>query len=218
MNKKKIFLGIVALMLVCTLSVAGTLAYLTARSEGNGVTNTFVAETNLVSSFKLTEHKAELDTDGSYKELNKTEENLLNPGEGNTYQILPGIDLPKDPTIEISEKTEIPAYLYIEVVGELDPEVFEYSIDENWMLLEGVTGPNNGAVYSYNNEMIDDENAPTTVRIIADDTIKVKSNATETALEAIGSTGVTLKFYGYMAQASNANAQEAFERAFLATE
>jgi len=44
MNKKKVFLAVLALILVCSLSVAGTLALLTASQSGNqAVINTFVA-------------------------------------------------------------------------------------------------------------------------------------------------------------------------------
>lgn len=215
MNKKKILLGIVALMLVCTLSVAGTLAYLTSQAnDGEGVTNTFVAAGGgeLVETFELKEHALNQNADGTY-----TLDNAKFATEGNEYQVLPGIELPKDPTVMITGKTEAPAYLYIEIVGTLDEAIFEWSVDANWTKLDGVTGPNGGDVYAYKEDAIIDDTTTelSNIGIIAGNKITVKSDADTSAL--VSDEAVQLKFYGYMAQASIGTPAKAFEECFSAS-
>lgn len=217
MNKKKIFLGIVALMLVCTLSVAGTLAYLTSQAnDGEGVTNTFVAAGGgeMVETFELKEHAVIRQTDGSYILGTADAPKDAQSGQyGNDYEVLPGVELPKDPYITISGKTEAPAYLYVEIVGALDTAIFDWAVDtDNWTELTGVTGQNGGKVYVYKNSTIinNETTGLETINIIANNKVKVKNADTASIAEA----GITLEFYGYMAQASIGTAAEAFEECF----
>lgn len=101
-----------AFILVIGASVGGTLAWLAAQS--NTVTNTFTSAelfANPSANFTLWEHQAVLADDGTYT-LNDTEV------QSNTYDILPGVDIPKDPTVDIVELEEH-AYLYIKVTGAL---------------------------------------------------------------------------------------------------
>ncbi len=58
-------------------------------------------------------------------------------------RMLPGTQSVFTPTITVVGKTEIPAYLYLEVTG---PET---SISEGWTELEGLTGLNGGRIYAY---------------------------------------------------------------------
>lgn len=217
MNKKKIFLGIVALMLVSTLSVAGTLAYLTSQANGGeGVTNTFVAAGGgeLVETFELKEHGIVEDPSGNGTYALGDE--YLDAGEGNTYKVLPGIELPKDPAVMITGKTEAPAYLYVEIVGTLDEAIFEWAVDtNNWTELANVTGQNGGTVYVYKNGTIvnDETTGLGEINIIAENKVTVKDADTSSIAEA----GVTLEFYGYMAQASIGTPAEAFTECFSAS-
>ena len=207
MTKRKTIYTILAVVLVCCIAVAGTLAYLTAQTKQ--VKNTFTASSpTLVKELDLKEHVATADTKGVYI-LSETE--LTN---SNSYKVLPGVNLPKDPFISITEKTEVPAYLYVEVVDKLGANSgLSYALTDDWTKLEGLTGVNGGAVYVYKNSMIiTDKNAPTTVSILKDDVVTVGQDVN------VGEDGVDITFYGYMAQASaGADAAAAYTACFVNT-
>lgn len=124
-NMTKMFVMLLAFVLVAGASVAGTLAWLSA--ETTEVTNTFTSAelfANPKTQFTLWEHEAtDEDKDGRYT-LDKSNEVL-----GNTYDILPGVNIPKDPTVDIENLKEN-AYLYIKVTESL-PNDLSYSIDSN---------------------------------------------------------------------------------------
>ena len=98
----------------------------------------------LADSFEMLEHRAERQNDGSY---------VLNAGvtvTENDYELIPGLDIHKDPYVRIVNKTSIEAYLYLEVVDATNNSAIEWELEGHWLLLDGVTGKkNNGAVYVY---------------------------------------------------------------------
>lgn len=109
--KKSLFM-VMALVLVCAVSIAGTYAYLSASTEA--VTNTFTVGKLIGDGgeFVLKEHKAEYTGNGIYS-LDKN-----NEVDGNTYdKILPGVDIDKDPFVRI-KNLEVDAYLFLEVLDE----------------------------------------------------------------------------------------------------
>lgn len=201
MTKKKVILSICALVLVCVISVSGTLAYLTARSDS--VTNTFTATgTKLAEEFTLDESKANPDkTLGAYV-LNEEER-----VQRNEYAVLPGTTVAKDPTIHIGGRTDVPAYLYVEVLDRTSQGI-TYSLSKNWQVLDGVMGYNGGTVYVYIGEPTDGD-----VYILDDNQVSVAPN-----FDSQG--GIELTFYAYMAQASlgaesYADKAEVYKAAFL---
>lgn len=105
---------------------------------------------DLAEEVKLQEHQAKRNADGSYYLTNQIAQPDLN-GNHNTYDLLPGLDIPKDPHITISNKTPIEAYLFVEVVESgnvaLKDKVITYTVDSNWLKLNDVTGKNGGTVY-----------------------------------------------------------------------
>ena len=180
-----------ALVLVVGVSVGGTLAWLTAKSDK--VENTFTSAALFETpetDFTLWEHEAkDEDEDGRYV-LNETEV------QANEYDILPGVAIPKDPTVDIVGLQEH-AYLYITVEGTL-PTGMTYEIDpDNWDELPGYDG-----VYVYCGEYAPDNvikpsvNDTFTVNILKDKEITV-------AGDFAGSNGAsTLSFMAYMVQAT----------------
>ena len=106
---------------------------------------TFTAK--LADNLLLQEHEAVRQPDGSYI-LNDT----LLPKDGktgNTYDLLPGLDIPKDPYVQVVNKTPIRSYLYIEVVDKTNSSI-EYQIDTTkWSELTDVAGKDGGTVYVY---------------------------------------------------------------------
>ena len=207
MSKKKTLLTILAVMLVCCIAVTGTLAVLFAKTS-EPVVNTFTATSQLVTGeFTLKEHIAEQQKNGSYTLTKETTNDTVT---GNHYDVLPRTDLPKDPYITITEKTNAPAYLYVEVVGEL-PTGMHYNMASCWTELEGVTGNHNGVIYVYNNGTpIDDKSTGLeNIAIIDGNTITV-----DDVPGLAEGQKVELSFYAYLGQASVGTAAQAYTACF----
>ena len=197
----KVMSLVLAFVLVVGASVAGTLAWLTAQTAT--VTNTFTSA-ELFSddgSFTLWEHKAKDDDgDGVYTLDNSTEVT------SNSYNILPGVNIPKNPTVDVVGLEEH-AYLYIKVTSTL-PTGLTYTIDStNWTALTGYAGV---YVYSGSNaesNIIKATNAAPktfTATILTGDQIVVASDYSGT------SDDIKLSFDAYMVQATgNGDSAEA---------
>lgn len=191
------------LLILCILLSIGFIstAFAYIRTSTAAVTNTFIAagaevlfdfdedDTDINNYFKLYEHKAIMNEDGTYTLGNEEV-------DGNDYKVIPGIDILKDPTILIKNKTSIPAYLYLEVVGDCSA-YFNYDIDSNWEKLEGVTGNNTGNIYVYkystDSYQINAINGEEKFNIIDNKTLYTKDEITET-------NKLSLNFYAYLAQ------------------
>ena len=120
MNAKKIVTAGLALVMVAGISVAGTLAYLTAETEK--VENTFT-----VGNVDLT-----------LAETTKT------------YKMVPGQDIAKDPKITLSADSEDAyLYVEVVESKNLDSYI-SYTMNTDWTKLDGVYAPNNGTIYYYN--------------------------------------------------------------------
>lgn len=168
---------------------------------------TFSAD--LAKSIELYEHEAEKQPDGSYK---LTDEKVT----GNTYTVMPGVDIPKDPCITIEGKSAIDAYLYIEVSDDISSVTgvyITYALEEHWMLLENVTGKQGGKVYVYSEDgtnptVLDEAFSKETIGILKDNTVTV-SHHTQNLPE------FSMKFHGYMAQCiEGKTAAEVFTESF----
>ena len=209
MNKKRILLTVLAMVLVCALSVAGTLALLTAHTDA--VTNTFVAAAGSDNpfvdkdGFSIKEYKVGPDAAGNYNYVDE-EGNKLAEDDAkievaeNTYKVVPGVTLPKDAFVKLSRANETPAYLFIEVVNKLSNE-FNMAVDSQWGELTGVTGKNGGKIY-----VLGTATAPKVLadvndeyHIIAGNKVTVASNA---QLDITQGTNDTIKFYAYICQAT----------------
>ena len=64
----------------------------------------------LASNLEIWEHQVQRNSDGTYSLDRNT------PVHENDYVLIPGLDVDKDPYVLISGKTDIPAYLYVEIV------------------------------------------------------------------------------------------------------
>lgn len=150
--KKKTLTVAIALVLVVALAVGATYAYLTASS--GPVKNTFVVGGAVANGdLKLFEHVASKNADGSY---------TLDPAKetnGNAYTVMPGVNLPKDPTVTV-EKASGEYYLFVEVtkgsgfapvtVGEKTGTPLSCNVDTaNWQPLTLTGKDANREVYVY---------------------------------------------------------------------
>jgi len=132
----------------------------------------------LAESLTLTESEANRNPDGTYS-LDTSK-----PVENNTYTLMPGVDVPKDPKITIKGKTAIPAYLYVEVNSTL-PEGVTYALTGKWTLLEGHSN-----VYYYNDVL---PTGDSTVQILNNNTVYVSDKIPR-------DTVATLTFRAYLFQ------------------
>ena len=201
-----------ALVLLIGSAVGGTIAWLSAKSET--VVNTFTSAqlfANPEEDFTICEHQAvDADKNGQY-ELNMDEEVA-----GNAYKILPGVDVPKDPTVDVVELQEC-GYLYIKVTSNL-PAGLSYAIDDtNWEPLAGYSG-----IWVYKGAQAESNviNASLAakktfvVNILKDQVVKVTTDYDGTA---DGDEILSVSAYMVQAIGNGSNAAEAWANTFGAT-
>lgn len=73
------------------------------------------------------------------------------PGDTFTYALIPGTTVRVKPVITITDKTEIPSFLYVEVCA--SQGLTFTAENEQWTCLDGLTGLNGGLVYVYNGDL-----------------------------------------------------------------
>lgn len=143
-NKRSMFLTLGVLLIVAAVLIP-TIGQSRAKYRTQLVLANEVSYQNeLAESFKLLDHPVVVQEDGSYV---RDESDEAEPTSGFSFKLIPGITLPAAPYIEIIGKTDIPAYLYFEVVcPEGAPEL---KIAEDWTRLDNIAGKFGGTVYSY---------------------------------------------------------------------
>lgn len=126
-NLKKIVALLLCAVLLVVCSVAGTLAYLQAKSE-------------VVNTFTFGEVKIELDeTD---VDLNGTKDGEVRV-KANEYKLIPGHTYIKDPVIHVDENSEN-CFLYVKVINpiagiEAEKKIETQLADNGWTLVDGST-------------------------------------------------------------------------------
>lgn len=205
-NKKRITLIVCFLVvLILALATGGVFSKYKETVNLNSV-NLQVSSGKLASVFSLQEHKAVQKSDGTY-ELGTEVVN------SNSYRVLPGVAIPKDPYFTLNKQTEIEAYLYVEIINNLGSKDLSYSLTNDWKAL-GFKGAKGGDVYVYSGgtnaaKKITKNFNESPVYILEGNQITV-SNENKSSLGE-----VNVSFYGYLAQASLANtAKDVFTQCF----
>ena len=141
-NKRPAIMICIALLLIVAVSIGYgvTAKYRTKKAMEGSIK----IESGIVGKLEMTEHSALKNEDGTYR-LGK------DTVKENEYELLPGTVIERDLQIRIEDKSSAEAYLYLEVVDELDSENTKvtFALDESWKMVEGVTGLNNGSIYVY---------------------------------------------------------------------
>ena len=197
MKAKRIYglaLFLVSLVLITAFSSAVYAKYI-KKTDFKG--NTVTIQANLADDFTLTESKANRTEMGDYV-LDTT-----TPVQTNQYVLMPGVDIPKDPTIKITGKTALPAYLYVEVVDNISDPAVTYSLADWWQLLAGVTGPNGGKVYVYN-ETVDGSTANMEIQLIKGNTVYVG----QALVHSAAAKPFSIKFHAYLLQKPDGTTNE----------
>ena len=177
---KKKLMTVLALVLVVAMSVAGTIAFLTDTTDP--ITNTF--------------------TVGDIGDLTLTETT------GTTYNVIPGVDLDKNPTVAYASdaNNDVAVYVFVKVTApgwtvaednktytkstvSADPAL-SFTIDDSWTYL---TKDGNDYIYYAAVDAATDFSAS----VISGDSIAVSADITDGEIESL--TG-TLTFAAYAIQ------------------
>ena len=206
-REKITLISLLLVLLTATAIIVGTVAakYITEKRMPGSIK----VSVELAEDIKMFEHKVTRTEDGNY-------ETVATEVTGNTYKLMPGVDIPKDPTVRIIDYTGLPAYVYVEVVGEPTKNV-SFAIDDGWApLMDGetqVTGPNRGKVYYRELIAAEGETYPKDVDI---NVLKEQKVTVSQWVER--GTDLEIKFYAYVAEKTgNDDAKTVFEANFAAT-
>lgn len=198
---RRVALTLVLMLTVALVSIGGTIAWLTDKTDS--VVNTFTVGDIDIDLF---EHK--------YENGALTNDEIRNGG--NTYKIVPGTDLPKDPTAVVKATSEA-CWLFVKI-EESDnwPEVktadgtarkVDYTVDSSvWTKLDGVAG-----VYYKKIDAV--TTADTPYNILSNQKVVVSDELTKTEANAINGN-LTLTFTAYAIQQDDtiATAAEAWAK------
>lgn len=205
--KKKTLTIAIALVLVVALAVGATWAYLTSTTDT--ITNTFTAGGAVnQGDLELFEHVATKNNDGTYT-LGETTTTT-----GNTYVVMPGVNLPKDPTVNVKAARGA-YYLFVEVTkgAKVDGDTLGYTVDGSKWINLNIDGRE---VYAYtaDGQTPTILNAPVSnAHVLAGDTITVSGD--EAKIAALTADNANLTFKAYACQAAGfENAAAAFNECF----
>ena len=195
LRNRRIALTVCLMLVVMVASIGGTVAWLTAQTDP--VVNTFTyGDINI----DLYEHNY----DASTNSLGTTEVKNVED-----YKIIPGVNLPKDPTVKVTKGSE-KCWLFVKVekTGTFVEGKVTYDIADGWTQLtgEGITGT------VYYRQVGADAANDQTFGVLKQTTANGKTYAITvsdqlTKAEVNGQGNVTLKFTAYAIQ------QEGFDTA-----
>lgn len=181
---KKMFIAMLALVLALGCAVGGTIAWLTAETDP--VVNTFTyGDINI----KLYEHAYNaatntLNTDAEVKGVDN-------------YKIVPGKNLPKDPTVKVLANSEACwLFVKVEATGDFANGKVSYAIaagTNGWTKLTGVTGVDN--VYYREVAAVTTD---TTFNVLKDNKVTVSEALTKAEIK--DATAPKLTFTAYAVQ------------------
>lgn len=161
LSKTKILIISIGVIALFFTAISGTIAWLTSKSET--VTNTFTyGDINITLS-----------------ETDTKDDNDLNT---NTYEMVPGNKITKDPLITLAENSE-DCYIFVklEKTDNFD-NYMEYQILENWLLLEGTDN-----VYY---QEVSKSTTKQEFYILKDNSISVKESVTKKMLNELDKEGI----------------------------
>lgn len=166
--KNKKFRARLRLLIILTLLLLPLIGFAAGKyiqTISQKETVTFTAR--LAESVELREHKAKRTDTGKYA-LSKTD---YITNETQSYILIPGLDVDKDPHIVITGKTDIPAYLYIEVVDSPANPAITYQLEKHWQKTDKKESQHEGTVYIFCS--VDENRKPKPEKITADQTISI---------------------------------------------
>ena len=191
-NVKKVILTVLSVALIVALSVTATLAWLQDTTEP--VVNTF------------TEGKVDIDLfEHQYDSTNNTLTDTVIRGdatvagnEGNSYKMIPGAVLPKDPTVVVKGGSEA-CWLFVKIEEFNNVDTFlTYTIDaSNWTQLPDVEGVYYKEITTYTAN-------DTPYNVLTDKQVTVNTSLDMDDMNSLNSSNYPqLKFTAYAIQSAN---------------
>ena len=173
----KVFLSLLALVLVVGCAVGGTIAWLTATTEP--VVNTF--------------------TYGKIKiQLTET--------TGNAYKIIPGVNISKDPKVTVKTDSEA-CWLFVKVAeeGTFVTDKVTYSIADGWKVLDATNHP--GVYYRKVDAVTADTDFYVLAgdATYPNGVVTVSEELTKAEVNSVAATQPTLTFTAYAVQKDGIN-------------
>ena len=198
-----------ALILVAVLAVTAVIGFVSAKyMEQSVLPGKISISATLAQSIEIYEHEAERTEHGDYVTTADTT-------DGNVYKIMPGVDIPKDPTVKVTGYTGLDAWLYVEVTEDGVPATVTYTVDSDiWQPLKDengaqVTGPNNGKIYY--KELTEDDAGDVVLQILKADT---NGNTITVSQDVARDTDLKLGFYAFITQKISADPAADFTQSF----
>lgn len=190
-NVNKVILTVLAVVLVFGCGVGATLAWL--QDTTDPVVNTF---TEGKVDIDLYEHKYDATTN------TLTGEEIRNGG--NSYKMVPGDELPKDPTVVVKAGSEA-CWLFVKVEEINDVDTFlSYTVDTSvWTPLVDANGVNvadNGVYYK---EITSYTENDTPYNVLTDKQVTVKTDVEMSHMNALNGNYPKLTFTAYAIQSAN---------------
>lgn len=197
---RRILLTLACAVLLVSLSVGATLAYLTSKTSV--VQNTFT-----VGNVEITLDEQIVDLYGdkasvSFNETTGEEIRTTNPdstdrGLKNTYKLLPGHNYMKDPTVHVTRGSE-QCWLFVKIVDEIvaiqdETTVAAQMAAKEWVELDAIAYP---GVYYYKH-IVDARTAAQDVVVFEEFTIV--DNIENEALAAYANKTITVQAYAVQA-------------------
>ena len=145
-----------------------------------------------IGSIEVWEHVAQRQLDGSYV----LDINHLT--QGNSYLLMPGVDIPKDPFVKVTKNSTIDAYVFIEVTSNV-PNTVTYALAGCWQPVEGYS---NVYVYCQDDKPVNVLESIEEIPVLQDNTIYVSQY-----YQGTGSCGLQVTAYLYQAAAGNGAAE-----------
>ena len=173
----KVFLSLLALVLVVGCAVGGTIAWLTATTEP--VVNTFTYGTIKIQLTETT---------------------------GNAYKIIPGVNISKDPKVTVKADSEA-CWLFVKVAeeGTFVTDKVTYSIADGWKVLDATNHP--GVYYRKVDAVTADTDFYVLAgdATYPNGVVTVSEELTKAEVNSVAATQPTLTFTAYAVQKDGIN-------------
>lgn len=175
---RKALLTLCAALLLVSMTVGATVAYLTSTTDV--VENTFS-----VGNVKITLDEAKVKLDGTYVSdaTNRTDEN--------EYKLMPGHTYIKDPTVHVDASSE-EAWLFVKITNDIatieDTTTIAEQMAANWTLVSGTDN-----VYAYKTTVTGGED------IVVFNGFKIKGDVKNEALAGFDGKTITVQAYAVQA-------------------
>lgn len=184
---RRALLLVACAVLLVSLSVSATLAYLQSQTEV--VTNTFT-----VGSVNITLDEAKVDEYG----VPATPASRV---QENTYKLIPGHTYTKDPTVHVTKGSEV-CYLFVKVTNDIvdieaDTTIAAQMAALGWKPLEGVDG-----VYYYQDK-VDARAEAKDVPVFRNFTVKTDADISDYANKTVTITAYAIQADGFDGKTMN---------------